>query len=157
MPSKVAAAPVVESTSVMPRQRPKGSSATPLNLNNLPLALAPSPTATKKTQSPVTFSDTQFQRASTSFPSNASSFPLQPENFPANQFQNSQSFFAQKEAKEKTLDTLFGSTIYPDPFREEGGSKGIHKCLVIHNLLWSFEIRAAKKILDAIPCPIFYL
>lgn len=126
MPTKAPAAPVVEGTSVMPRQRPKGSSATPLNLNNLPLALNTSPTATKKTtQSPVTFGESQFARSGTSFPSNASSFPVKPDNFPgANQFQNSQSFFVQKEVKEKSLDTLFNSTMYPDPFREEARNKG---------------------------------
>lgn len=130
MPTKAPVAPAVEGTSVMPRQRPKGSSATPLNL---PLALNTSPTATKKmAQSPVTFGESQFARSGTSFPSNTSTFPVKPENFPvANQFQNSQSFFAQKEGKEKSLDTLFNSTMYPDPFREEARSKGTFTVLFV--------------------------
>ncbi|XP_044268991.1 serine/threonine-protein kinase sel-5 isoform X2 [Tribolium madens] len=87
--NKTPAAPIVESTSVMPRQRPKGSSTTPLNLTNLPLTLSPSPTTSKKSQSPITVT----------YPSN---------------FQTQQP---------KQLDSLFQSSIYPDPFRDDNTSE----------------------------------
>lgn len=93
----------------MPRQRPKGSTTTPLNLNNIPIALNPSPTTVKKSQSPVTSSETQFQ----SFPQPV--FP--PNNFPQPQ---PNLFPAGQEPPDKNLDNLFQSTVYPDPFRDEG-------------------------------------
>lgn len=122
--NKPTVVPTVEGTSVMPRQRPKGSSANPLNLNNLPLTLSPSPTTVKKSQSPVTFTDNQFARPNLNQ-------PVYPTNVNPNytafansvQFQNSQSFFASKDLKEPSFDTLFHSTIYPDPFREDGTGK----------------------------------
>lgn len=57
--NKAMVAPIVEGTSVMPRQRPKGSSSAPLNLNSLPLTLSPSPTTVKKPESPV--AESHFQ------------------------------------------------------------------------------------------------
>lgn len=116
--NKTASAPMVEGTSVMPRQRPKGASTTPLNLSNLPLALNPSPTTVKKSQSPVT-SDSQFQAFSSS--KSGLSQPTYPpvttySVFPA----NSQAFFTPaQEVPEKHLETLFQSSVYPDPFRDE--------------------------------------
>ncbi|KYB28782.1 AP2-associated protein kinase 1-like Protein [Tribolium castaneum] len=94
--NKTPAAPIVEGTSVMPRQRPKGSSTTPLNLNNIPLTLSPSPTTSKKSQSPVT------QPPVTTYPSN---FQTQPTFEPV-----------------KQLDSLFQSSIYPDPFRDDNNA-----------------------------------
>ncbi|XP_063910148.1 AP2-associated protein kinase 1 [Zophobas morio] len=114
--NKAPAAPVVEGTSVMPRQRPKGSSTTPLNLNNIPLTLSPSPTTSKKSQSPVAQPNFQsnvtypsgFQSAATAAPDYQPSFfpPTNPE--PANKQQ---------------LDSLFQSSIYPDPFRDDGAAE----------------------------------
>ncbi|KRT85556.1 hypothetical protein AMK59_766 [Oryctes borbonicus] len=120
--TKANVAPTVEGTSVIPRQRPKGSSTQPLTLNNIPLTLSPSPTTVKKSQSPVTSTDfpafAQKPNSSQSFiPStNYSAFPQQTTPI----FQNSQTYFpSSQEASEKTLDNLFQSSIYPDPFRDE--------------------------------------
>lgn len=123
---KTSIAPAIEGTSVMPRQRPKASSTTPLNLNNLPLTLSPSPTA-KKSQSPITFTDSHFQ----TYPSTAKTNIVQQtfagaptQIFPASQsyspaaFQSNQ-FFPSQENSEKSLDNLFQSSIYPDPFRDD--------------------------------------
>ncbi|KAK5640382.1 hypothetical protein RI129_011193 [Pyrocoelia pectoralis] len=112
--TKPSSVPLVEGTSVMPRQRPKGSSANPLTLNNLPLTLSPSPTTTKKSQSPVTFVDSQFQSI------NQQTYP--PVTFSTTSpFQNPQTFFPvpNQEPAEKHFDNLFQSSIYPDPFRDE--------------------------------------
>ncbi|KAF5290296.1 hypothetical protein FQR65_LT11630 [Abscondita terminalis] len=108
---KATTAPLVEGTSVMPRQRPKGSSATPLNLTNLPLTLSPSPTTTKKSQSPVTF-DNQFRMNQQNYPPPVAFSSPSP-------FQNTQFFPAPNQESEK-FDNLFQSSIYPDPFRDEG-------------------------------------
>lgn len=134
--SKTPTAPFVEGTSVMPRQRPKGSSAAPLHLNNIPLTLSPSPTTVKKSQSPVTSSDNQYQSfpqkstvAQTNFATNTNyptNFPAGTQSFsPVPGFQNAQTFFpsSQPEANEKQLENLFQSSIYPDPFRDETGGK----------------------------------
>lgn len=102
--------PPVEGTSVMPRQRPKGAGATPLNLNTL--TLSPSPTTTitvKKSQSPLT---ANFQITTT------------PEKNPQQQLfqasqQNPQQQIFQQEQEQVQLDSLFQSTIYPDPFRDD--------------------------------------
>lgn len=115
--SKPNVVPTVEGTSVMPRQRPKGSSIQPLTLNNIPLTLSPSPTTVKKPQSPVTSTD--FSSFAQNFVPNTtySSFPQQP--IPAT-FQNSQTYFpSSQEVHEKTFDNLFQSSIYPDPFRDD--------------------------------------
>lgn len=120
--NKTATAPAVEGTSVMPRQRPKGTSTTPLNLSSLPITLSPSPTTVKKSQSPVTSTDNQFQ----TFPSKSNlTQPPYPPNatysvFPA----NSQTFFTpvQQEVPEKDLDNLFQSSMYPDPFRDDAAA-----------------------------------
>lgn len=128
--SKTTVAPAIEGTSVMPRQRPKASSSTPLNLTNLPLALSPSPTA-KKSQSPVVSNtDNQFQSFQTKtntvqqtfstnnsqiFPSAATTQSFSPA------FQHTQ-FFSSQESSEKTFENLFQSSIYSDPFRDDGTS-----------------------------------
>lgn len=113
---------VVEGTSVMPRQRPKGSSANPLNLNNLPLTLSPSPTTVKKSQSPVTFTDNQIPRQNYPNTAYSTTFPANSQNFTSTSpFQNSQSFFPNPESTEKHFENLFQSSIYPDPFRDESG------------------------------------
>ncbi|KAF5280987.1 hypothetical protein FQA39_LY05192 [Lamprigera yunnana] len=101
--------PLVESTSVTPRQRPKGSSANPLTLSNLPLTLSPSPTTIKKSQSPVTF-DNQFRSI------NQQNYPLTFSS--TSPFQSTQFFPAPNPETEK-FDNLFQSSIYPDPFRDE--------------------------------------
>lgn len=133
--SKTPVAPIPEGTSVMPRQRPKGSSAAPLNLNNLPLTLSPSPTAVKKSQSPVATDNHyhSFQQklnlvqqnytTTTSYPA---SFPVTTQSFsPVPIFQNTQTFFSssQQDTSEKQLENLFQSSIYPDPFRDDSGVK----------------------------------
>lgn len=128
--NKTTVAPAIEGTSVMPRQRPKASSSTPLNLTNLPLTLSPSPTA-KKSQSPVVSNaDNQFQsfQAKTNtvqqtFPTNNQIFPstVATQSFsPA--FQHTQFFSSSQENSEKNLENLFQSSIYPDPFRDENNS-----------------------------------
>lgn len=120
--TKATTAPTIEGTSVMPRQRPKGNSTTPLNLTNIPLALNPSPTTVKKSQSPVTSIDNQFQAfpqksnlAQPNYPATTTAYSTV---FPA----NAQPFYPQ-EAPEKDLDNLFQSSVYPDPFRDETLSK----------------------------------
>lgn len=123
--AKTSVAPIVEGTSVMPRQRPKGSSTQPLTLNNIPITLSPSPTNVKKSQSPVTSADfssfAQKPNSAQNFipNSNYSTFPQQPTPI----FQNSQTYFPpSQEVPEKTFDTLFQSSIYPDPFRDDANS-----------------------------------
>lgn len=110
--NKVQSTPMVEGTSVMPRQRPKGSSATPLNLNNIPLTLSPSPTI-KKSQSPIT--QLNFQPNITNPPNFQTLSTTSSEYSP-----NQSAFFppAQKPPS-KHLDSLFQSSIYPDPFRDD--------------------------------------
>ncbi|KAI4470594.1 serine/threonine protein kinase [Holotrichia oblita] len=123
--TKTNVAPTVEGTSVIPRQRPKGSTTQPLTLNNIPLTLSPSPTTVKKSQSPVTSTDfssfaqkpnsTQKVIPNTSY----STFPQQSTPI----FQNSQTYFpSSQEPSEKTFDNLFQSSIYPDPFRDDTNS-----------------------------------
>ncbi|RZC38773.1 Pkinase domain containing protein, partial [Asbolus verrucosus] len=114
--NKTPAAPMVEGTSVMPRQRPKGSSTTPLNLNNIPLTLSPSPTTSKKSQSPV--AQANFQ-SNVTYPSNFQAAT------PAPEFQAGQpSFFPpSQDPPNKHLDSLFQSSIYPDPFRDDNASE----------------------------------
>ncbi|XP_060520244.1 uncharacterized protein LOC132698277 [Cylas formicarius] len=97
--------PAVEGTSVMPRQRPKGTAAAPLTLNSIPLTISPSP-GSKKSQSPI---------ATVSAPgsgvSYGSAFPT-PTSFPGDYFPQTQQPF----------DALFQSSIYPDPFRDDPSS-----------------------------------
>ncbi|CAH0546099.1 unnamed protein product [Brassicogethes aeneus] len=102
--SKTPTIPIVEGTSVMPRQRPKASSTTPLTIQSIPLTICPSPTlAAKKSQSPVTSAAQNFQGTAPAFPP--------PPLFPP-------------PPAEKRLDSLFQSSVYPDPFRDEGASPG---------------------------------
>lgn len=127
--NKTTVAPTIEGTSVMPRQRPKASSSTPLNLTNLPLTLSPSPTTAKKSQSPViSTTDNQFQAFQSkanviqqTFPTNNQIFPATSQSFsPA--FQTTQFFSSSQENPEKNLENLFQSSIYPDPFRDESAT-----------------------------------
>lgn len=135
--NKTPVTPMVEGTSVMPRQRPKGTSAAPLTLNNLPLTLSPSPTTVKKSQSPVTSSDNHYhsfqqkpalvQQNFTTNTNYPAGFPASAQSFsPVPVFQNTQTFFtsSQQETSEKHLENLFQSSIYPDPFRDDGSVRG---------------------------------
>lgn len=122
--SKTAVAPAIESTSVMPRQRPKASSSTPLNLANIPLTLSPSPTTSKNSQSPVIPDSQPYPAKQPAFPVAGNPiFPVVPQNFsPA--FQHAP-FFApasSQENAEKHLENLFQSSVYPDPFRDESAA-----------------------------------
>ncbi|KAJ8919930.1 hypothetical protein NQ315_006459 [Exocentrus adspersus] len=99
----------VEGTSVMPRQRPKGSSSTPLNLNNIPLTISPSPTSIKKSQSPVS------QPPNFQVPGNVSY--TAPFNSNAQTFSPTKPFLPQPH-----LDSLFQSSVYPDPFRDDAAA-----------------------------------
>nr|XP_022917982.1 AP2-associated protein kinase 1 isoform X2 [Onthophagus taurus] len=124
--------PIVEGTSVMPRQRPKGNSTQPLTLNNIPLTLSPSPTTVKKSQSPVTHSKlTPIQNfnpnsSSTSnyisFPqqqqqqsSAISAFPVPPQFFPSPNQED-------RPQDRNNFENLFQSSIYPDPFRDDSNT-----------------------------------
>ncbi|XP_018577181.1 AP2-associated protein kinase 1 [Anoplophora glabripennis] len=116
----------VEGTSVMPRQRPKGSSSTPLNLNNIPLTISPSPTSIKKSQSPIAqIPQQQNFQGNISY---AAPFPsainANPQSFsPARDFQPKSAFFSSgAEVPQPHLDSLFQSSIYPDPFRDDTSS-----------------------------------
>lgn len=115
----------VEGTSVMPRQRPKGSSSTPLNLNNIPLTISPSPTSIKKSQSPVAqMSQQQSYQGNISYaPSFPTSINSNTQSFsPARDFQPKSAFFPGAELPQPHLDSLFQSSIYPDPFRDDTAS-----------------------------------
>lgn len=113
----------VEGTSVMPRQRPKGASATPFNLNNIPLGISSSPTSIKRSQSPVA-----QVPAPVPVPQNPSftpSFP--PNNNPSylsvSDYQgNTTNFFQNSDMPPPQLESLFQSSVYPDPFRDEMAS-----------------------------------
>ncbi|KAL3285274.1 hypothetical protein HHI36_019384 [Cryptolaemus montrouzieri] len=117
-----AAAPMVEGTSVIPRQRPKGTGTTPLNLKNLPLNISPSPAA-KKSQSPVATS-----AVSPSYPVSNASLP--PQVFPAAENLSFVPEFTNPPAPPfptmssggdvppENLDQLFESG-YSDPFKDE--------------------------------------
>lgn len=126
--NKTATAPTIEGTSVMPRQRPKASTSTPLTLTNIPLTLSPSPTA-KKSQSPIisNTTDNQFQSFNQNptkpFQTNNQIFSTTtttPNFSPA--FQHTQFFASSQESNEKNLENLFQSSIYPDPFRDDGNT-----------------------------------
>ncbi|KAG5899354.1 hypothetical protein JTB14_036843 [Gonioctena quinquepunctata] len=115
--NKTPAAPIVEGTSVMPRQRPKGSSTTPLNLNNLPLNICPSPTLSKKSQSPVAQSIPQ------SFQGNLPYTPTFPATVNSNTPTFSPIFFPASDLPQPPhLESLFQSSIYPDPFRDDSAA-----------------------------------
>ncbi|GLV33621.1 Numb-associated kinase, partial [Carabus blaptoides fortunei] len=152
--TKTTVVPVVEGTSVMPRQRPKGNASQPLSCA-LPIAISASPTnIPKKSQSPITSAEAaaftpNFQ---SSFPPIAaagfttspsyqaptvvepaaavpSPFPVttaQTPNFPvAVAFQSAQIFFPPSTnhntatSQNKSLENLFQSSVYPDPFRDD--------------------------------------
>ncbi|XP_066149300.1 AP2-associated protein kinase 1 isoform X1 [Euwallacea fornicatus] len=101
--------PTVEGTSVMPRQRPKGSATTPLNLNNIPLNITSSPNASKKSQNSPNSQLTQGNN-----PSSFASPPVFPDFPPAGDY-----FQKGDELPPQQLDSLFQSSIYPDPFRDD--------------------------------------
>lgn len=109
----------VEGTSVMPRQRPKGASTTPLNLSNIPLTISSSPTSIKRTQSPV--APTTVQSSVQGNPSFTSSFPStnNPPYLPVSEYQSNPTFFPSNEIPQPQLESLFQSSVYPDPFRDE--------------------------------------
>lgn len=140
--NKTPVIPAVEGTSVMPRQRPKGNTSAPLTLNNIPLTISPSPTTVKKSQSPVIPPDNQYQSFAQKPP--LQNPPSQSQNYPSNPnfsagypssttptftaptvFQNPQQFYpsSSQEASEKNLENLFQSSVYPDPFRDDGNIK----------------------------------
>ncbi|CAG9768190.1 unnamed protein product [Ceutorhynchus assimilis] len=115
-PKSVSVMPAVEGTSVMPRQRPKGSSQTPLNLNSIPLNICSSPSASKKSQNSQS-PNTQGNPPSVNAFSNPPHFP---------DFGPSDYFVAQSEElphQQQQLDSLFQSSIYPDPFRDDHGGE----------------------------------
>lgn len=119
--TKISNVPTVEGTSVMPRQRPKGTSAAPLNLGSIPLTISPSPTSAKRSQSPIA----QYPIQQT-IPGNTpqiSTFPNNDTNIlkypPANEYQPKPIVFPNPEVHQPQLESLFQSSIYPDPFRDE--------------------------------------
>lgn len=126
--SKQTAAPVVEGTSVMPRQRPKGNPNQPLS-TVLPITISASPTnIPKKSQSPVTTTETFPTNTFQNFPP-IQTFQTSP-NYQTpvttSAFHPQQTFFQQNSSQEKTdnsLDNLFQSSVYPDPFRDETPKK----------------------------------
>lgn len=116
----------------MPRQRPKGNPSQPLS-GVLPITISASPTnIPKKSQSPVTTTEPAFT-ANTfqSFPPIQSTFQTSPNYQHATQilpvtnnsaFHPQQTFFPPNSSQEKqnnSLDNLFQSSVYPDPFRDE--------------------------------------
>lgn len=125
--NKVAAAPLAEGTSVIPRQRPKAASSTPLTLSNLPITLNSSPTALKTSQSPIFANENSsrsFSPKSVNPQSNFSSFPpATTQSYPA--FANQQNFISSSQnVSENDLDTLFQSSAFPDPFRDDVAIQG---------------------------------
>lgn len=108
-------APLVEGTSVMPRQRPKGSSSAPLNLNTIPLNICPSPTSTKKLSSQ---SPSQLYQPGTTTTTVTTTTTTTPASY-IPQFTPPP---VQSQQQKHHLDSLFQSSIYPDPFRDEGGT-----------------------------------
>lgn len=159
--TKTTVAPVVEGTSVMPRQRPKGNASQPLSCA-LPIAISASPTnIPKKSQSPVTSTESaaftpSFQSSfppiqaagfttSPSYqappvvvqpPAQPTPFPVttaQTPSFPAAAFQSPQTTFfsptnnnnnvtSQNPPPDKSLENLFQSSVYPDPFRDDSAA-----------------------------------
>ncbi|XP_049819668.1 AP2-associated protein kinase 1 isoform X2 [Aethina tumida] len=113
--NKVVSAPLVEGTSVMPRQRPKGSSSAPLNLNTIPLNICPSPTSTKKLSSQ---SPSQLYQPGTTTTTVTTTTTTTPASY-IPQFTPPP---VQSQQQKHHLDSLFQSSIYPDPFRDEGGT-----------------------------------
>lgn len=122
--NKVAAAPIAEGTSVIPRQRPKAASSAPLSLSNLPITLNSSPTALKTSQSPVFTNENNsrsFSPKSGHPPQNFCSFQSAAQNFSVGcAFTNQQSLISSSQnVSDKDLDTLFQSSSFPDPFRDD--------------------------------------
>ncbi|KAL1502386.1 hypothetical protein ABEB36_007533 [Hypothenemus hampei] len=111
----------MEGTSVMPRQRPKANPTTPLNLNSIPLNINSSPGASKKSQ------NSQSPNSLVNPPSSQqqgnqqqlSAFSNPPVAFadfgPGDYFPATQN----EELPQQQLDSLFQSSIYPDPFRDD--------------------------------------
>lgn len=114
----------------MPRQRPKGSASQPLSCA-LPLTINASPTnIPKKPQSPITTTEpTTFSPnvAFQNFPPIQNTFQISPsaQALPVtttNAFNPPPTFFplnSSQEQQNNSLDNLFQSSVYPDPFRDE--------------------------------------
>lgn len=104
----------------MPRQRPRGTPAAPLNLSNIPLTISPSPTSIKRSQSPIAQSIVQNTQGNVSQTSN---FAVNNTNIlkytPVTEYQPKPNFFTNPDTPQPQLDSLFQSSIYPDPFRDE--------------------------------------
>lgn len=104
----------------MPRQRPKGTSAAPLNLGNIPLTISPSPTSAKISQSPIAqCSMPQTVQGNTpqtsAFANNNTNLKFTPNT----ECQPQPNFFPTPDIQQPQFDSLFQSSIYPDPFRDE--------------------------------------
>lgn len=122
--TKITNVPTVEGTSVMPRQRPKGTSAAPLNLANIPLTISPSPTSVKRSQSPIAQSSLQQNvqgntPQTTAFTNNNNSTTTTKFTSTIEYQPKTPNFFPPPEVQQPQLDSLFQSSIYPDPFRDE--------------------------------------
>ncbi|XP_076264349.1 numb-associated kinase [Rhynchophorus ferrugineus] len=117
----ISAVPIVEGTSVMPRQRPKGNTATPLNLNSIPLNISSSPGSSKKSQSSQSPNTQSSQVPFQSVP--PSNVPHAFSNSPAfPDFDLSDYFLPTQGSADlppQQLDSLFQSSVYPDPFRDD--------------------------------------
>lgn len=125
--NKLPSAPLIEGTSVMPRQRPKGNSTTPLNLNNIPLTISPSPTsfAKKSSQSPQNVTTTTNNSLTTTTTSVATTTTTTTSFSP--NFDQPNNFFPNSEIPQQHLDSLFQSSVYPDPFRDDGSGQSQDK------------------------------
>lgn len=119
--SKVVTGPVIEGTSVAPRQRPKGNVSQPLAItSNLSIVLGSSPTnIPKKSQSPVSLPENTITQTVSNFqnqfsPQNSTVVFSPEHSFPT-------TFPPPNTASsgEGNFDTLFQSSVYPDPFRDE--------------------------------------
>lgn len=130
--TKQVSVPIVEGTSVMPRQRPKGGSTQPINLNTIPLTLSPSPTTVKKSQSPVTSVEFPIYTTKPTVPAAFTPPNIQQQHANNNNNNNNnQSFSPAFQATTTNTpnlfpsqDNLFPSTGYPDPFRDGAEEKG---------------------------------
>lgn len=140
--------PIVEGTSVMPRQRPKGNTATPLNLTSIPLNISSSPGSSKKSQSsqsPNTqSSQVPFQNVpSSNVPHAFSNSPAFPDFGPSDYFQSSQ---GGTDLPPQQLDSLFQSSIYPDPFRDDLSASSVPSADNNGNKSDSFQVQGPTGI-----------
>ncbi|CAG9860546.1 unnamed protein product [Phyllotreta striolata] len=142
------AAPVIEGTSVMPRQRPKGSSSGPLNLNNIPLALCPSPTLIKKPQSPVA------PTIPANYPGNAPYTSSFPSNTTSTNPTFAPKFFPSPDLNQPQLDSLFQSSVYPDPFRDDSAASPTSTDPTNGNKLDTFSNQAPASLPANVASPV---